>query len=124
MGGAPQRLGEVFAGDPDAFLVIAEVDGRPIGYAVGHSRLPEESWETGRIGELETLAVLPEYRGRGVGANLVDAALEEFRRLGRKHWSVTTIESNTEARRFYERLDLHRFTVSYIGRIPAAPASD
>ena len=59
-----------------------------------------------------------------MGANLVDAALEEFRRLGRKHWSVTTIESNTEARRFYERLDLHRFTVSYIGRIPAAPASD
>lgn len=104
--------------EPDAFALIAEIAGSPVGYAVVHVRGPEETWTTGPVAELETLTVLPEFRGRGVGAALVEHVFGELRRLGVRHLTVSVIASNADAVRFYERLGLERFLVSFIGTVP------
>jgi GNAT superfamily N-acetyltransferase len=104
--------------EPDAFVLLAEAGSRPVGYALVHIRGPEETWETGRVAELETLAVLSGERGRGIGTALVEAVFAQLRRLGIGHWAVGVIGANAEAIRFYERLDLLPFMVTYIGGVP------
>ncbi len=101
-----------------AFALIASTAAGLAGYALVQVRGPEESWETGPVAVLETLAVLPAHRRRGIGAALVRATMAELRRREIGHWEVATIASNEEAIRFYERLDLLPFTVTYIGRVP------
>jgi ribosomal protein S18 acetylase RimI-like enzyme len=105
----------------DAFVLIAESQGEPVGYAMVELRGPEETWATGdRVAELETLAVLPEHRGQGIGSALVERMHEELRRLGVDHFVVSVIASNADAVRFYERLGLTRFLVTFAGQVPPA----
>jgi len=113
-------LYEEWLKDPDAFVLIAESEGEPVGYAVIQVRGREETWATGdRVAQLETLAVLPGHRGKGIGSALVERMHEELRRLGASHFVVSVIASNADAARFYERLGLTRFLVTYTG--PVAP---
>ena len=118
-----RALYEEWLREAGAFALIAEVDGEPVGYAVVHVRGPEETWATGdRVAELETLAVLPGHRGRGIGRALVERMLDELREGGVGHFTVGVIASNADAVRFYERLGLTRFIVTYAGRVPEASA--
>jgi ribosomal protein S18 acetylase RimI-like enzyme len=104
--------------DEATFALIAEVNGGPVGYALVQMRGPEESWETGPVAELETLAVLPEARGEGIGSALVQAVFAELREMGIREWTVASIASNEEAHRFYKRFEVVPFTVSFIGKVP------
>ncbi len=118
-----RALYEEWLRDPDAFVLIAESEGEPVGYAMVELRGPEETWATGdRVAMLETLVVLPGHRGEGIGSALVERMHEELRRLGVSHFVVGVIASNADAVRFYERLGLTRFIVSYAGRV--APVAD
>ena len=113
-----RELYEDWLSEPDSFVLLAEVDGQPIGYAVVHLRGPEETWQTGdRIGVLETLAVLPDERGRGVGSALFERIYAELRELGVTELEVAVISKNAAALRFYERHGLLPFTVSFMGRV-------
>ena len=104
--------------DPEAFVLIAESQGQAVGYAVVQVRGPEETWATGdRVAQLETLAVLPGHRGQGIGSALVERMHEELRRLGASHFVVSVIASNDDAVRFYKRLGLTRFLVTYTGPV-------
>jgi GNAT superfamily N-acetyltransferase len=113
-----RELYEDWLAEPDAFVLLAEQDREPIGYALVHLRGPEETWQTGdRIGVLETLTVLPDERGRGVGTALFERIYEELRHLGVTELQVAVIWKNAAALRFYERHGLLPFTVSYMGRV-------
>jgi GNAT superfamily N-acetyltransferase len=114
-----RELYEDWLSEPDAFVLVAEVDRQPIGYAMVHLRGPEETWQTGdRIGVLETLTVLPGERGRGVGTALFERIYAELGELGVTELEVAVISKNVAALRFYERHGLLPFTVSFMGRIP------
>jgi ribosomal protein S18 acetylase RimI-like enzyme len=116
-----RELYEEWLQDPDAFVLIAESDGGPVGYAVVQLRGPEETWATGdRVAQLETLAVLPGHRGQGIGSALVERMHEELRRLGASHFVVSVIASNADAVRFYERLGLTTFLITYTSAVQAA----
>jgi ribosomal protein S18 acetylase RimI-like enzyme len=120
--GRRRALYEDWLSEPDAFALIAEAESVPVGYALVHMRGPEETWSTpDRIAEIETLTVLPAHRGRGVGGALVRAVYRELNRIGVGHLAVGVIASNTAAVRFYERLGLLPFLVSFIG--PVQPAN-
>jgi GNAT superfamily N-acetyltransferase len=109
---------DLFA-EPSTFVLIATAGEAAVGYALVQVRGPEESWETGPVAVLETLAVLPEHRSEGLGGALVDATMAELAARGIGHWEVSTIATNDGAARFYGRLDLQPFTKSYIGRVPS-----
>jgi ribosomal protein S18 acetylase RimI-like enzyme len=113
-----RALYEEWLAEPGGFVLIAESDSLPVGYAVITTRGPEESWATGdRVAELQTLAVLPDHRGEGIGTKLVQGMHEELARLGVGHFTVSVIASNADAVRFYERLGLTPFLTTYAGRV-------
>ena len=87
---------ERWLAEPGSFALVAEEDGEAVGYAVVHLQGPDETWVTGeRTAELETIAVLPEQRGAGIGAALMDAvdrelgAARDRRPLGWSWWPAT-----------------------------------
>jgi ElaA protein len=80
--------------DDEAIHLLAHLDGR----AVGSARLLLRG-DTGKIGRV---CVLAEARGQGLGAALIRAALDEFRR----HPGLTQAKlgAQTHALGFYEAL--------------------
>ena len=52
---------------------------------------------------LDTLAVLPEYRGRGIASALLKASIEKARKMG-KPAGLLVDKDNTRARRLYESI--------------------
>ena len=89
----------LFGPRPDAEVRIAELDGRPVGFALFFHNYSTFLARRGIY--LEDLFVKPEWRGRGVGrALLADlAALAVARECGRLDWSV--LDWNEDAIRFY-----------------------
>jgi ribosomal protein S18 acetylase RimI-like enzyme len=90
-------------GRPDSFALIAELDGRPVGYVIGFVEEPSEIWDTGRIGHIDSFLVSPEVRGQGVGRLLLEKAYDEMRRAGARTVGLDVVSTNEGARRFYER---------------------
>lgn len=80
--------------DDSATHLLAMNNGTPVGTA----RLLEKG-ATGKIGRL---AVLKAYRGQGIGAALMRAALNEFE--NRPHISEARLGAQIEAVAFYEAL--------------------
>ena len=95
----PDELaGHLFGEDPAARVLIAELDGHPVGMALWFRTF---STFLGRTGIwLEDLYVDPEARGAGVGR----ALLAHLRTLtdGRIEWSV--LDWNQKAIDFYESI--------------------
>ena len=73
-------------------------DGRVIGYATFYWA-PED-----RIGEVGNNAVLPAFRGRGIGLALIAETIRIMREWGAEILRVTTFEHDHPARRIYEKL--------------------
>jgi len=94
---------------PDTVLLLARVDGDLIGYALSHvldvadTWIPD-TWRTGpRILELESLSVLPEHRGAGVGTALLDVLEREWDAMGVGDAIVGALAGNEAALRLYRR---------------------
>jgi ribosomal-protein-alanine N-acetyltransferase len=56
---------------------------------------------------INNVAVLPQYRGRGVGTALMQHVLVEARRLGAARATLEVRASNAQALRLYERLGFY-----------------
>lgn len=111
---------ERWLGDPEAFFVVAERAGEPVGYAFVTVGPGYASWQTGeRLAELETLSVLPDHRSSGVGAVLIDAAWARLAELGVEDMAITTTVTNVDSHRFYERQGFTQRFVVYHGKAPS-----
>ncbi len=71
----------IYRSNSDAFLV-AEVDKAIVGYVMcrvewGISKI--ESLRLRKLGHIVSIAVLPEYRGRGIGRQLLERTLQVLR---------------------------------------------
>jgi GNAT superfamily N-acetyltransferase len=95
---------ERWLAEPDAFAFIAEEGDRPVGYALGTVNDGSPTWaELGRFGFVETLSILPEARGRGIGEQLMAAVADYLATLGITEIHLTAVATNERAMRFYER---------------------
>ena len=95
---------EVDGLDDQAIHLLATLDGTPVGSA----RLLAMG-ETGKVGRV---CVLAQARGTGLGAALMQAAVEEFRRIpGMKQ---VKLGAQTHALGFYERLGFAAFGPEYM----------
>jgi len=82
---------------PDGFL-IAELQGRVVGYVIGVVR-----W--GLTGHILAIAVDTPYRRQGVGTALVTSILDRLRTKGTKQVRLEVRKSNLAARQFYLKLE-------------------
>jgi len=98
---------EMLAGVDDAVL-IAERDGRPVGYAFLHIHEgPDDTWPVdGRWAEVVSLSVLPEERGGGIGTALLDAVDTELAARGIRDLQVAVMAGNADGLRLYQRRGL------------------
>ncbi len=81
---------------------LAEEDGVLAGYAkLGPNDLPGEAPPATL--ELYQLYVLEPWKGEGVGAALMDWTMDEARRRGATHLTLSVYVDNHRARRFYEK---------------------
>jgi GNAT superfamily N-acetyltransferase len=109
----------LFGAKPGAEVVLAEVEGAAVGFALFFHNY---STFAGRPGVyLEDLYVRPEARGKGVGAALLAhlAALAVARGCARLEWAV--LDWNRPAIGFYEKLGavpMHDWTVFRVSGEP------
>jgi len=107
---------EVWLAAGETFFLLAEVDRQPVGYAFVTVGSESAGWATGRLATLETLSVLPAWRGSGVGGDLLDAVWCHLDGMGIEEMTITAVSSNTDSHRFYERRGFEQIFVTFYGR--------
>ncbi len=91
----------------EAFLV-AEADSKVVGYVMsrverGFGYLRKSLYK--KLGHIISIAVMPEYRGRGIGYALMSEALKKLKEFyGVKEVYLEVRVSNEPAIRLYEKL--------------------
>ncbi|GGJ37808.1 N-acetyltransferase [Paenarthrobacter histidinolovorans] len=101
---APYELAfDAIDADPAHLLVVGELDGEVVAtfqlsYIPGLSR--KGSWRS----QIEAVRVSGELRGQGVGALMIQWAVDQARERGCSLVQLTTDKSRVAAHRFYERL--------------------
>lgn len=104
-------------------LLLAEIDGKRVGYGLAHILEPEETWVadtwvTGsKIGEIESISVLPDYRNQGIGTRLLDRLEQELADAGVSDLILGVLPGNAAAIRMYERRGFQS-TWLYLSRFP------
>ena len=100
-------------------MFVAEEDGVLCGY---YSLLIQENGEC----ELNNLAVLPQYRHRGIGKQLLEHSYTTAKNMGCRTMNIGIVEENTVLRKWYEengaihigtqKFDFFPFTCGYLKR--------
>ena len=87
--------------DAGSHFLVAAREGTPVGFinfAVRQTVLHQSPSAL-----IDELVVAEEYRGKGVGRRLVQAAIEKCRQLGCCEVEVSTEKTNLKAREFYKQ---------------------
>lgn len=117
-----RRQYEEWLGEGSARMLVAVPAENPVvaplGYAVLSVKPSMASWDVGeQVGEIETLAVAAEDRGKGIGTLLVEACRERLRAEGISHWAVGVVEANSGATRLYERAGFRPYYRELLGEV-------
>ncbi len=97
-----RRIGYYLRRDPEA-SVVAEADGKVVGFMLGEVRSGEFGLEE-PTGWIEVLGVDPDYRGRSVGRRLAEEMLEHLRARGATTVRTLVDEKMAGIAEFFERL--------------------
>jgi GNAT superfamily N-acetyltransferase len=107
---ALRAIAEALIADPDRegiqFLARLEPSAEPVGFAT-----LLWTWETnhgGRIGVMNDLFVVPDWRGHGVGRTLIEACAEACRRRNITELTWQTALENTTAQALYDSVGAKR----------------
>ncbi|NYE95207.1 ribosomal-protein-alanine N-acetyltransferase [Psychromicrobium silvestre] len=99
---------------PSRHYLVAEKDGQAVGYA-GLMCLPPTA-------DVQTIGVLPEFEGQGIGSSLLTALIDEARRQGASDVLLEVRADNPRAQQLYQRfgfLHVHTRPRYYRGGIDA-----
>ena len=95
--------GEFEADTPESLYVLALAENLPVSTCrlkiVDASDGSDESGE--RVGKIERVATIPDYRSQGIGSLVIDEAEKWLKEMGAKR---VLINSRKAAVRFYEKL--------------------
>ncbi len=120
------RLYETLLEKDDTILLLAKGRGELCGYAIAHVLEAESTWAAdtwatkSRIGEIESLVVLPSMRGAGVGTRMLRDLAQRLAKLGVYDLIVGVLPGNDGAIRLYER-EGYRRTWMYMSRFVSHP---
>ena len=79
-----------------ATVIVAEWNGSFAGYM--------DVWQIAGEGQLNNIAVAPEYRGRGIGRKMMDYMIRWLTQDDNEEFSLEVRESNAPAIHLYEKL--------------------
>ncbi len=102
-----EEIAKKLARDPDLFLV-AEDDGRLVGTVIGGF--------DGRRGLVYHLAVAADWRGRGLGAALMNELERRLKARGCLKYYLIITPDNPGAGEFYRRLGWANMPVQIMGK--------
>lgn len=106
--------------EPDACLCIAEVTGKPIGYAMLHWRDADHTFVSEeRMALIETISVVPDSRGLGAGAAIAEGLRVKGYELGVYEARAGHIVGNEVAGEFFKAMGGKPIAVTY--SIPIEP---
>lgn len=90
-----RHLHDDVARDP-AGAFVAEIDGKVVGFIT--------TWldREGGFGMIPNLAIDSDYRNQGIGRQLIEHALDHFRRSGMTHARIETLVQNSRGQHLYE----------------------
>ncbi len=89
--------------DKRGVLLVAEADGRIVGYLVGGFGRRAPMFSVREVGMIFDLVVSPTHRRRGLGERLVEVAEAEFRRMGLRYSQVNFAPTNESAAGFWPK---------------------
>lgn len=89
--------------DGSMVILIAEIDGEAVGFAMLQMEASEEGITGARPMELKRLYARQGWIGRGIGAALMRASLDEAQQRGHDTLWLGVWERNARARAFYEK---------------------
>lgn len=93
------RVGYYLRRDPEA-PVVAELDGKVIGFMLGEVRSGEFGLEE-PTGWIEVLGVDPDHRGHSAGRRMAETLLDHFRRRGAVRVRTLVDETMGDLDRFF-----------------------
>ncbi len=103
--------------DGDGWLLIAEREGSPVGFAFFRICGGDPSFETNeRMGEIEALSVEPALRRWGIGSLLMERVEGRLAEAGVGFIGLTVVAGNDDALRFYGRWGMAPSHVRCLGR--------
>ncbi len=97
--------------DPNHELIVAELNGEVVG-TLHLMFLPSISFQGGLRAQVESVRVDGKVRGRGIGSEMMEWAIERAKERGAHLVQLTSHKSRVDAHRFYERLG---FEGSHLG---------
>ncbi|MFD5429649.1 GNAT family N-acetyltransferase [Streptomyces sp. NPDC127084] len=106
-----QSAYERLRSDPNQLLVVADRDGEVVG-TLQLTIIPGLSRKGATRSTIEGVRVHSSERGQGLGARLIEWAIDESRRRNCQLVQLTSDLTRPDAHRFYERLG---FTGSHVG---------
>ena len=109
--------------DPRACFLLAEIDGRAVGYAALRASDVPLCVMGGKPIELVRLYVAQEWHVQGVGAALMRACLAEAQQAGYQTMWLGVWEHNRRAQRFYRKWDFN-VVGEHIFQLGADPQTD
>ncbi len=86
--------------NPNSYILVAEAEGKVIGFISFMTR--KTIIHSGLCGLIDELVVSKKYRRKGVGKELIKAAVEECRKLRCCEVELSTESTNVNAREFYK----------------------
>ena len=105
--------------DPASILLLAEDGTTAVGYALVTVHGEDDSHRTReRFAELQSLAVLEDRRGDGIGTALLHQVYREVRAAGMTEMVIGVLATNAPAMRFYEREGFRPWVVLTMGTVP------
>lgn len=97
---------DIYAHFPDTFIV-ADVDGKIVGYIMCRIESGFLNFHLSKKGHVISVAVLPEYRNKGVGTAILNEAMKSMAsRYGAKECFLEVRVSNAAAINLYKRVGL------------------
>jgi ribosomal protein S18 acetylase RimI-like enzyme len=107
------RIADVATRAQHALVLVAVADGRVIGSVTveltgripgGHPRPPLAPGQA----HVRMLGVHPDGQGRGIGRRLMEGAIDEARRAGKRRVTLETTETMRPAQHLYESMGFRR----------------
>ena len=89
--------------DPHHELIVAELDEAVIG-TLHLMFLPSISFQGGLRAQIESVRIVNQHQGQGIGSEMMKWAIERAQARGAHIVQLTTHKSREDAHRFYERL--------------------